>query len=166
MSYLIYDNFFSNKIIYNQSSKSVIENFKSSESTNNSLSVADEGTLKISIMDFQVQSAVFGKDSLNILMDKVRSSLNEEGSISTVNSAAGSENLNPPEVMLIATEANSAFVINGVIFSSENKEFLSIKIYESKRGSMIINKKIELQQSNNFNELTKFLSLFKNDILN
>ncbi len=166
VSYLIYDNFFSNKIIYNQSSKSVIENFKSSESTNNSLSVADEGTLKISIMDFQVQSAVFGKDSLNILMDKVRSSLNEEGSISTVNSAAGSENLNPPEVMLIATEANSAFVINGVIFSSENKEFLSIKIYESKRGSMIINKKIELQQSNNFNELTKFLSLFKNDILN
>ena len=67
--------------------------------------------------------------------------------------------------MLIATEANSAFVINGLVFSEGQKNFLTIKIYEAKRGSMIASKKINLDVSDNYNEVIKFFKLFKKDII-
>ena len=45
-------------------------------------------------------------------METINLTLAEKNILATVNSPEGSENLNPPEVMLIATEANSVFVIN------------------------------------------------------
>ena len=44
--------------------------------------------------------------------------------------------------MLIATEANSSFVVNGLIFDENQKSYLTIKIYEAKEDlSMIASKK-------------------------
>ena len=51
-------------------------------------------------------------------------------------------------------------------FLKKNKNYLSIKIYEAKRGSMIVSKKINLSLKNNFNAVVKFLSLFKKDLIN
>ena len=98
-------------------------------------------------------------------MENIKSTLTEKDMLATVTSPEGSENLNPPEVMLIATEANSSFVINGLIFSESNKSFLTIKVYEAKRGSMIASKKINLDDSDDYNEAINFFSLFKKDIL-
>ena len=66
--------------------------------------------------------------------------------------------------MLIATEANSSFVVNGMVFSENNKDYINIKIYEAKRGSLIISKKIILGEDENYDEMVKFLSIFKKDI--
>ena len=67
--------------------------------------------------------------------------------------------------MLIATEANSSFVINGLVFSEGQKNYLTKKVYEAKRGSMIASKKINIDASDNYSAVTKFFSLFKKDIL-
>ena len=115
-------------------------------------------------MEFQIQSENFNEESLNILMSEISKVLTEKDSISTIRSPAGSENLNPPEVMLIATEANSSFVVNGMVFSENNKDYINIKIYEAKRGSLIISKKIILGEDENYEEMVKFLSMFKKDI--
>ena len=115
-------------------------------------------------MEFQIQSENFNEESLNILMSEISKVLTEKDSISTIRSPAGSENLNPPEVMLIATEANSSFVVNGMVFSENNKDYINIKIYEAKRGSLIISKKIILGEDENYDEMVKFLSMFKKDI--
>ena len=56
-------------------------------------------------------------------MEIIKSTLTEKDKLTTVDSPEGSENLNPPEVMLIATEANSSFVINGLVFSEGQKNF-------------------------------------------
>ncbi len=164
VSFFVYKFYFAEQINYNQGGKSVIETLNSEEDLQSSKSQEDDKTMKISIMDFQNQSSSFNKDSLETLMTSIRDTLTEEDVLSTIKSPEGSENLNPPEVMLIATEANSAFVINGIIFSEKSNNYLSIKIYESKRGSMIVSKKINLNKNNNFSEVVKFLSLFKNDI--
>ena len=116
-------------------------------------------------MEFQNQTSNFSSENLNSLMEIINTTLSEKDAISTIRSPEGSENLNPPEVMLIATEANSAFVINGLVFSEKNNNYLSIKIYEAKRGSMIVSKKIILN-GNNFEEVIKFLTLFKKDVIN
>ena len=83
--------------------------------------------------------------------------------ISIVKTPQGSENLNPPEVMLIATESNASFVVNGIISDENNSSFLNLKIYEAKRGSLIINQKISISQNNG--DLIDFTSNFKKDIL-
>ena len=76
---LIYKYFYSERINYNQNAKSVIESLNNSESELQSLSTpGDENILKISVMDFQIQSSNFNKEKLNILMDKIASSLSEE----------------------------------------------------------------------------------------
>ena len=36
--------------------------------------------------------------------------------------------------MLIATEANSSFVVNGLIFDENQKNYLTVKVYEAKRA--------------------------------
>ena len=138
----------------------------SSENSQSSKPLDNDKAMKISIMDFQNQAESFNKKSLDSLMQSIKSSLAEKDIITVVKSPEGSENLNPPEVMLIATEANSSFVINGIVFSEKNENYLSIKIYEAKRGSMIVSKKINLSLKNNFNEVVKFLSLFKKDLIN
>ena len=163
---LIYKYFYSERINYNQNAKSVIESLNNSNSELQSLSTpGDENILKISVMDFQIQSSNFNKEKLNILMDKIASSLSEKDLVSTVRSPEGSENLNPPEVMLIATEANSSFVVNGILLSEGLNDYLNLKIYEAKRGSLIISKKLSLKNNNDFTEVGKFLNLFKEDII-
>ena len=116
-------------------------------------------------MNFKNQSNIFTEGNLNSLMENIKSTLTEKDILATVDSPEGSENLNPPEVMLIATEANSSFVINGLVFSEGQKNFLTIKVYEAKRGSMIASKKINLNTSDNYNDVIKFFNLFKKDIL-
>ncbi len=163
-AFLMQKYFFSEKITYNQDARSVIESLNSVEDLRSPETQGKDNSLKISIMNFQMQSQSFDNEKLEALINGIISSLTADGKISTVRSPEGSENLNPPEVMLIATEANSAFVINGIVFSENNQDYLSIKIYEAKRGSLIVSKKISLPEKNNFLEVEKFLSLFKKDI--
>ncbi|MBF96419.1 MAG: hypothetical protein CFH34_00299 [Alphaproteobacteria bacterium MarineAlpha9_Bin4] len=164
-SLLIYKIYFTEKINYNQGAQSVIENLNTAENLQSSNAQTADKTLKISLMEFQNQTSNFSSENLNSLMEIINTTLSEKDAISTIRSPEGSENLNPPEVMLIATEANSAFVINGLVFSEKNNNYLSIKIYEAKRGSMIVSKKIILN-GNNFEEVIKFLTLFKKDVIN
>ena len=164
LSFTLYNFYFSEKIDYNQNAKNVIDSINSTEDIQASKSEVDDKTLKISLMEFQIQSENFNEERLNILMSEISKVLTEKDSISTIRSPAGSENLNPPEVMLIATEANSSFVVNGMVFSENNKDYINIKIYEAKRGSLIISKKILLGEDENYYEMVKFLSLFKKDI--
>ncbi len=164
LSFTLYNFYFSEKIDYNQNAKNVIDSINSTEDLQSSKSEVDDKTLKISLMEFQIQSENFNEESLNILMSEISKVLTEKDSISTIRSPAGSENLNPPEVMLIATEANSSFVVNGMVFSENNKDYINIKIYEAKRGSLIISKKIILGEDENYDEMVKFLSMFKKDI--
>ena len=164
LSFTLYNFYFSEKIDYNQNAKNVIDSINSTEDLQSSTSEVDDKTLKISLMEFQIQSESFNEESLNILMSEISKVLTEKDSISTIRSPAGSENLNPPEVMLIATEANSSFVVNGMVFSENNKDYINIKIYEAKRGSLIISKKIILGEDENYDEMVKFLSMFKKDI--
>ena len=164
LSFTLYNFYFSEKIDYNQNAKNVIDSINSTEDLQASKSEVDDKTLKISLMEFQIQSENFNEESLNILMSEISKVLTEKDSISTIRSPAGSENLNPPEVMLIATEANSSFVVNGMVFSENNKDYINIKIYEAKRGSLIISKKIILGEDENYDEMVKFLSMFKKDI--
>ena len=65
--------------------------------------------------------------------------------------------------MLIATESNASFVVNGIISDENNFSFLNLKIYEAKRGSLIINQKISITENNG--NLIDFTSNFKKDIL-
>ena len=67
--------------------------------------------------------------------------------------------------MLIATESNASFVINGIVYSEAGKNLISLKVYEAKRGSIIINEKLVLSNDNQYSELFKFFSAFKKDIL-
>ena len=165
LSFTLYNFYFSEKIDYNQNAKSVIDSINSSENLQSSKSEVDDRTLKVSLMNFQIQSESFNKESLNNLMSSISEMLTEKEAISTIMAPSGSENLNPPEVMLIATEANSSFVVNGMVFSENKKDYVNLKIYEAKRGSLIISKKIVLREENNFAEVEKFLSMFKKDII-
>ena len=165
IAFLSYKYFSSEKISYNQSTISTLDDFKSSEEIKPDGSIAGDNVLKISVMNFKNQSNIFTGENLNSLMETINLTLAEKDILATVNSPEGSENLNPPEVMLIATEANSVFVINGLVFSEGQKNFLTIKVYEAKRGSMIVSKKINLDVSDNYNEVIKFFTLFKKDIL-
>jgi len=160
-----YKYFFTESINYNQGSQSVIETLKKTEDITISNTQETGSAVKVSIMKFQNQSTSFTPDSLSSLMERISFSLTEKDVLTTVITPEGSENLNPPEVMLIATESNSSFVINGIIYSDEGNNFLNIKIYEAKRGSMIVSKKFNLDAQNNFNNVTKFISLFKKDII-
>ena len=165
LTFFTYKYFYSDKIDYNQSSVSTLDDFKSSGDLTPNSSEASDNSLKISVMNFKNQSNIFTESKLSNLMEIIKSTLTEKDKLTTVNSPEGSENLNPPEVMLIATEANSSFVINGLVFSEGQKNYLTIKVYEAKRGSMIASKKINIDASDNYSAVTKFFSLFKKDIL-
>ena len=60
--------------------------------------------------------------------------------------------------MLIATESDASFVINGIIFKEQENSFVNLKIYEAKRGSLIVNQKVSLNSSKKV-FLILFLSL-------
>ena len=164
--YFSYKKFFKNDIQYTDNSKSVLENFRMSQSgISNDTTLVDDGKLVISLMSFQNQTTGLSASDIDVLNNLVSKALTESDEIRVTASPEGSENLNPPEVMLIATESNASFVINGIVYSEAGKNLISLKVYEAKRGSIIINEKLVLSNDNQYSELFKFFSAFKKDIL-
>ena len=154
---------FSNKIEYTDNSKSVLENFRTDQSNlplNNSVS-AD--SLVVALMEFQNQSKNLTQSKVDDISLLFKNQFSVSEKILTVQTPQGSENLNPPEVMLIATESNASFVVNGIVYDENNFSFLNLKIYEAKRGSLIVNQKLNLKDNNK--ELVEFTSDFMKDIL-
>ena len=153
----------SNDIEYTDNSKSVLESFRNNQESapyNNNVS---SNIIFVALMEFQNQSKVLTGQEIENISKLFSEYLFEEEKISIVKTPKGSENLNPPEVMLIATESNAAFVVNGIISDENNSSFLNLKIYEAKRGSLIINQKISIDENNG--NLIDFTSSFKEDIL-
>ena len=153
----------SNDIEYTDNSKSVLESFRTDQEglpTNNN---ASSNIVFVALMEFQNQSKVLTGQKIENISKLFSEKLFEEEKISIVKTPQGSENLNPPEVMLIATESNASFVVNGIISDENNSSFLNLKIYEAKRGSLIINQKISVDENNS--SLIDFTSNFKKDIL-
>ena len=164
--YFSYKKFFKNDIQYTDNSKSVLENFRMSQSgISNDTTLVDDGKLVISLMSFQNQTTGLSASDIDVLNNLVSKALTESDEIRVTASPEGSENLNPPEVMLIATESNASFVINGIVYSEDGKNLISLKVYEAKRGSIIINEKLVLSNENQYSELFKFFTAFKKDIL-
>ena len=165
--YLIYTNFFNEDLNYSSNTKSVLEDFKNSteEDLSKNNLVAD-GKIAISFMMIQNQSVTLAQEDLQYIQNIISTELAIGDKIVVVSSPSGAENLNPPEVMLIATEANASFIINGIVNKEANNNFLNVKIYESKRGSLIINEKLPLDKADNYTQLLNFFSSFKKDIIN
>ena len=157
-----YNQNFKNKIEYTNNSKSVLENFRADKNIIDSNKAnINNGKTVIALMDIQNQSSIYDSANLNNIKSILNDSLLSENDIAVVPTPQGSENLNPPEVMLIATESDASFVINGIIYDEEKNIFLNLKIYEAKRGSLILNKKISLKENN---DLRDFVNRFAQDI--
>tara|TARA_E500000178_G_scaffold240286_1_gene236646 strand:- start:394 stop:1542 length:1149 start_codon:yes stop_codon:yes gene_type:complete len=161
-SFYYFTNKFSNKIEYTDNSKSVLENFRTDQNnlaTNNSVS---SDTLVVALMEFQNQSKNLTQSMVEEVSLLFKNQFSNSEKILTVQTPQGSENLNPPEVMLIATESNASFVVNGIIYNENNLNFINLKIYEAKRGSLIVNQKLNLKDNK---QLKEFTSDFIKDIL-
>ena len=153
----------SNDIEYTDNSKSVLESFRNDQESLPNNNNVSSNIIFVALMEFQNQSKVLTGQEIENISKLFSEYLFEEEKISIVKTPQGSENLNPPEVMLIATESNAAFVVNGIISDENNSSFLNLKIYEAKRGSLIINQKISIGENNG--NLIDFTSNFKKDIL-
>ena len=163
ITFYFLNNKLSNDIEYTDNSKSVLESFRSEQESlpnNNNLS---NNIVFVALMEFQNQSKILAGQEIENISKLFSEKLFAEEKISIVNTPQGSENLNPPEVMLIATESNASFVVNGIVSDENNSSFLNLKIYEAKRGSLIINQKVVITENNS--ELINFTSNFKKDIL-
>ena len=161
--FYFYMNRSSDKIEYTDNSKSVLENFRTNQEVGiDNKELPSDGKIVIALMDFQNQSAVFDKKEIEEIDLLIKDNLSKANTIRVVNTPQGSENLNPPEVMLIATESDASFVINGIIYKEQENSFVNLKIYEAKRGSLIVNQKISLNSSKK--SLSDFISKFANDI--
>ena len=152
-----------NNIEYTDNSKSVLESFRTDQDSLPNNSNASSNTVFVALMEFQNQSKILTGQEIENVSKLFSEQLFEEEKISIVKTPQGSENLNPPEVMLIATESNASFVVNGIVSDENNSSFLNLKIYEAKRGSLIINQKISIGESTG--KLLDFTSNFKKDIL-
>ena len=157
------NNKISNDIQYTDNSKSVLESFRSDQESLPNNNNASNNIVFVALMEFQNQSKVLAGQQIENISQLFSEQLSEEGKISIVKTPQGSENLNPPEVMLIATESNASFVVNGIVSDENNSSFLNLKIYEAKRGSLIINQKLIIAENNS--DLIGFTSNFKKDIL-
>ena len=153
----------SNDIEYTDNSKSVLESFRSDQESLPNNNNASSNIIFVALMEFQNQSKILTGQEIENISKLFSEQVFEEAKISIVKTPQGSENLNPPEVMLIATESNASFVINGIVSDENNSSFLNLKIYEAKRGSLIINQKISIDENNT--NLIDFTSSFKKDIL-
>ena len=153
----------SNDIEYTDNSKSVLESFRTEQDNVTNTNTASSNIVYVALMEFQNQSRVLAGQEIESISKLFSEKLFEEEKISIVQTPQGSENLNPPEVMLIATESNASFVVNGIVSDEDNSSFLNLKIYEAKRGSLIINQKIAIANDNN--DLINFTSNFKKEIL-
>ena len=152
-----------NDIEYTDNSKSVLESFRTDQGSLPNNNNASSNIVFVALMEFQNQSKILTGQEIENLSKLFSEQLFEEEKISIVKTPQGSENLNPPEVMLIATESNASFVVNGIVSDENNSSFLNLKIYEAKRGSLIINQKISIDESKG--KLIDFTSNFKKDIL-
>ena len=161
-SFYLLNNNASNNIEYTENSQSVLESFRTDQGTtvNNNVS---GNIIFVALMDFQNQSKVLTSQEIENISSLFTGQLSEKEKISIVQTPQGSENLNPPEVMLIATESNASFVVNGIVSDEDNSSFLTLKIYEAKRGSLVINQKIAITANNS--DLIDFTSTFKKDLL-
>ena len=153
----------SNDIEYTDNSKSVLESFRTDQESLPGSNNTSSNILFVALMEFQNQSKILTGQEIENISRLFSEQLFEEEKISIVKTPQGSENLNPPEVMLIATESNASFVVNGIVSDENNSSFLNLKIYEAKRGSLIINQKIIIAENNG--DLIDFTSNFKKDIL-
>ncbi len=153
----------SDDIEYTDNSKSVLESFRTDQEVLPNNNNASSNVIFVALMEFQNQSKILTGQEIENISILFSEQLFEEEKISIVKTPQGSENLNPPEVMLIATESNASFVVNGIISDEDNASFLNLKIYEAKRGSLIINQKIAVTENNG--NLIDFTSNFKKDIL-
>ena len=153
----------SNNIEYTDNSKSVLESFRTDQENLPNDNIASSNIVFVALMEFQNQSKILTGLEIEDISRLFSEQLFEEEKISIVKTPQGSENLNPPEVMLIATESNASFVVNGIISDENNASSLNLKIYEAKRGSLIINQKIAITENNA--NLIDFTSNFKKDIL-
>ena len=153
----------SNDIEYTDNSKSVLESFRTDQASLPNNNNVSNNIVYVALMEFQNQSKILNGQEIENISKLFSEQLFEEEKISIVKTPQGSENLNPPEVMLIATESNASFVVNGIISDENNFSFLNLKIYEAKRGSLIINQKISIGENNG--NLIDFTSNFKKDIL-
>ena len=136
----------SNDIEYTDNSKSVLESFRTDQESLPNNNNASSNIVFVALMEFQNQSKILTGQEIENISKLFSEKLFEEEKISIVKTPQGSENLNPPEVMLIATESNASFVVNGIISDENNSSFLNLKIYEAKRGSLIINQKISIMK--------------------
>ncbi len=152
-----------NDIEYTDNSKSVLESFRTDQGSLPNNNNASSNTVFVALMEFQNQSKILTGQEIENVSKLFSEQLFEEEKISIIKTPQGSENLNPPEVMLIATESNASFVVNGLVSDENNSSFLNLKIYEAKRGSLIINQKISIGESTG--NLIDFTSNFKKDIL-
>ena len=165
--YFAYNKFFNQEISYSNNTKSVLEDFKTTnEDVSTRNAIALDGRVAISLMEIQNQSNNITQSELKTVQDIISSNLSNGDKIVVVSSPPGAENLNPPEVMLIATEANASFIINGITNTEGEQDFLNIKIYESKRGSLIINEKLIIKKDDNYQKISKFFETFKKNIVN
>ena len=153
----------SNDIEYTDNSKSVLESFRTDQESLPNNNNASSNIIFVALMDFQNQSKILTGQEIENISALFSKQLFEKEKISIVKTPQGSENLNPPEVMLIATESNASFVVNGIITDENNSSFLNLKIYEAKRGSLIINQKVSIDENNG--NLIDFTTNFKKDIL-
>ena len=153
----------SNDIEYTDNSKSVLESFRTDQDSAPNNNTASSNIIFVALMEFQNQSKILTGQEIENISKLFSEQLFEEEKISIVKTPQGSENLNPPEVMLIATESNASFVVNGIISDENNSSFLNLKIYEAKRGSLIINQKISIDKNNG--NLIDFTSNLKKDLL-
>ena len=151
----------SNDIEYTDNSKSVLESFRTDQESLPNNNNASSNIVFVALMEFQNQSKILTGQEIENISKLFSEKLFEEEKISIVKTP--SENLNPPEVMLIATESNASFVVNGIISDENNSSFLNLKIYEAKRGSLIINQKISITENNG--NLIDFTSNFKKDLM-
>ncbi len=157
------NNKYSNDIQYTDNSKSVLENFRTDQEILPNNDNVSSNIVFVALMEFQNQSKILTGQEIENVSKLFSEQLFQEDKISIVKTPQGSENLNPPEVMLIATESNASFVVNGIVSDENNSSFLNLKIYEAKRGSLIINQKIPITE--NKSNLINFTSNFKKDIL-
>ena len=157
------NNKYSNDIQYTDNSKSVLENFRTDQESLPNNNNVSSNIVFVALMEFQNQSKILTGQEIENVSKLFSEQLFQEDKISIVKTPQGSENLNPPEVMLIATESNASFVVNGIVSDENNSSFLNLKIYEAKRGSLIINQKIPITE--NKSNLINFTSNFKKDIL-
>ena len=153
----------SNDIEYTDNSKSVLESFRTDQDSLPNNNSASSNIVFVALMEFQNQSKILTGQDVENISKLFSEQVFKEEKISIVKTPQGSENLNPPEVMLIATESNASFVVNGIISDENNSSFLNLKIYEAKRGYLIINQKISIDENNG--NLIDFTSKFKKDIL-